>query len=268
MAACTAQSAVAIISKNYRVKNKGLLELLRYISGVDGAFALFFFTIGISIIAGGNDHFPDAIQSLRWLLISILAGVVPGLILIVLSRTRFTSTEYIVFVLGTILFCGGLAFQLRVLPLVSGFICGVFTANFCRHRLRALSIVVRSEKSIYIILLLLIGAIFEFKPGIPLILIGVYIVVRVLGKMTGVFTATKIFRPRYPVPPSFGLSLVAEGGVAAAIVLDTTIFFPDSNVILIPVLIASLFINELIAPRFILRHLAGVGAGPMGTAIT
>ena len=196
------------------------------------------------------------VEPLRWLLISASAGILPGVILIILSRTRFTTSEYMVFVLGTILFCGGLAFQLQALPLVSGFVCGIVTANLCRHRLRALSIVVRSEKTIYIILLLLIGAIMELGTSYPLFLIGLYFLVRIAGKMVGVYSSTRIFKPRYPVPATLGLSLIAEGGLAAAIVLDVSLLYPEAAKILIPVLVFSLFLNELIAPRFILRYLA------------
>ena len=257
MAACSAQSAVAIISKNYTVKNRGLLDLLRYITGVDGVFALLFFTLGIAAITGINGQEFSLMTAIEWFFISISAGVVPGLILIILSRTRFSQPEYMVFVLGTIMFCGGLAHQLQALPLVSGFVCGIITANFCRHRLRALSVVVRSEKTIYIILLLLIGAVAEFSSTLPLLLIGLYFLVRIAGKLVGNFLATKLFKPRYPVPATLGLSLIAEGGLSAAIVLDVILLYPGSVRILIPVLVFSLFINELIAPRFILRHLIG-----------
>jgi len=42
-ASCTAQSAIAIVNHNFRIENKGLLGLMRYISSVDGLFALVFF---------------------------------------------------------------------------------------------------------------------------------------------------------------------------------------------------------------------------------
>ena len=255
MASCTAQSAVAIINKNFKVTNRGLLGLLRYVSSVDGLFALLFFTLALSIMAGLRDHSFYILSSLRWLFISILAGLIPGLILTIISRTRFTQSEYMVFVLGTIMFCGGLAFQLGALPLVSGLVCGIFTANFCRHRIRALSIVVHSEKSIYIILLLLIGAILRLNSSLPFVLIVVYIILRVIGKLLGIFIATRLFKPQYPVPGHFGLSLIADGGVAAAIALDISFLYSETITILIPVLIVSLFVNELMAPWFIRRLL-------------
>ena len=47
---CTAQSAIAIVNRNYRIQNRGLLDLMRYISSVDGVFALIFFAIALSIV--------------------------------------------------------------------------------------------------------------------------------------------------------------------------------------------------------------------------
>ena len=42
-ASCTAQSSLAIVSRNYKIKNRGLQNLMLYISSVDGLFALIFF---------------------------------------------------------------------------------------------------------------------------------------------------------------------------------------------------------------------------------
>jgi len=46
---CSAQSAIAIVSQNHRFKNKELIDLLRYISSVDGVFALIFFSLALCI---------------------------------------------------------------------------------------------------------------------------------------------------------------------------------------------------------------------------
>ena len=254
IASCTAQSALVIISRNYRIENQALLNLMRYISSVDGFFALAFFAIALCVIPGGKIAGFNLFESINWLTITTLMGVVPALILILLNRVKFSQQEFIVFLTGTIMFCGGLAFEMHHSPVISGLICGAVTANFCRHRVRALSILVHAEKSVYIIMLLLIGAGLQFKVDYSLIITAVYFIVRVTGKLAGAFIAIKLFNPIFKAPPAFGVGLLSEGGIAIAIILNFRLLYPSFSDSITTVVILSVIINELIAPRLILAQ--------------
>jgi hypothetical protein len=249
---CTAQSALAIVGQNYKFKNRRLLDLMRYISGIDGFYALIFFACAMSIFPGGEITGFNLYASIKWLLISALLGVVPALIFISLSRTRFSQQEFFVFLIGTVIFCGGLVYQVQYSPLISGLVCGVFTANFSRHRLRALSEILHAEKSIYIILLLLLGAGWSFKADYILLVSGVYIIARTLGKYVGTYFGVKIFKPGFHVPSTLGFGLMSEGGHAAAIIMSFKLLYPDIAAPLFTIVIISIIFNELVSPWFIL----------------
>jgi hypothetical protein len=163
-----------------------------------------------------------------------------------------------VFLIGVIMFCGGLAERLHYSSLVAGLVCGIVTANFCPHRLRALSIVVHAEKSIYIALLILLGAGWKFRLDAVLLVAVIYFVSRVLGKTAGVFMATKIFKPKYVVPPQLGLGLISEGGMAVAIIINVTFLYPELFDVLITIIILSAIINEYISPALIVKQLGDV----------
>lgn len=253
-ASCSAQSSIAIVNRNYQIGNRGLLDLMRYISSVDGLFALLFFGISLSIIPMGGTGTFNLLCSLRWLAISVLLGLIPALILILLSKTRFSQQEYSLFLVGTLLFCGGLAHQLHFSPLISGLICGVITANFCRHRLRALQITVQGEKSIYILLLLLIGASWRVQFDIGLVIGAGYFLLRLAGKLAGVYAATRLFKPIYDVPRRLGLGLISEGGLVIAILLNFKFFYPDVSNSLITAVVLSVILSEFLAPSFILMQ--------------
>ncbi|MFH2129267.1 MAG: cation:proton antiporter, partial [bacterium] len=186
---CTAQSAIALVSRNYRIKNRGLLELLRYISSVDGLFAVLFFAIALSIAAGYRDIPFSVTEAVWWLSVAVIAGIAPAVILILLSRVRFSQQEYLVFLVGTIMFSGGLARQLNQSPLISGLVCGIIVANLCRHRLRALELVGHAEKSIYIILLLFLGASWRLSIDLGLLLGLCYLISRLMGKLSSAWLA-------------------------------------------------------------------------------
>ena len=156
------------------------------------------------------------------------------------------------------MFCGGLAERLNYSSLVAGFVCGIVTANFCSHRLRALSIVVHAEKSIYIALLILLGACWKFRLDAVLIVAVIYFASRAIGKISGVFFATKIFKPKYIVPPQLGLGLISEGGMAVAIIINVTFLYTELFDVLITIIILSAIINEYISPALIVKQLGNV----------
>jgi hypothetical protein len=252
---CTAQSALAIVCNNYRFKNPKLFSLLNYIAGIDGIFALALFSLTFIIFPlSGSTKF-DLTASLKWLLLALTIGMITAFIFIILSRVRFSQQEFIVFILGTVLFGGGLAMKTNNSPLLIGFISGLIIANFCRHRLRALEIMVHSEKSIYIIILVIIGASWKLDFNFVLIITGFYFLFRLLAKLMGVFAATRSFKFDFHVPWSTGLGLLSEGGFAVAIIISFSIFYPALSDYLITVVVISMIINEFISPKLILSLL-------------
>lgn len=253
-ASCTAQSALGIVGKSYKIENRRLLDLMRYISGIDGIYALVFFALAPGILPGGEAAPFNAVASMKWFFSSIAMGIIPALILISLSRVRFSPQEFLVFLIGTVMFCGGLSHQIHYSPLIAGLVCGVVTANFCRHHLRALSEVLHAEKSIYIILLLLLGANWDFKFDFSLLAAGIYFLVRVLGKLTGTFAASRVFKPGYDVPSALGLGLLSDGGLSIAIIINFKLLYPAIGDALITVIIISVFINEFLSPWLILAQ--------------
>jgi hypothetical protein len=253
-ASCTAQSALAIVSKNYKFKNRRLLDLMRFISGLDGLYALIFFAAALSLFPNAEVGSFNLLSSLEWTAVTCAIGVLPALILISLSRVRFTDQEFLVFVIGTVILCGGLSHQIKYSPLISGMICGVITANFCRHSIRAFSVVQHAEKSLYIILLILLGAgwDFKFKVDYILLLTAVYFAVRVVGKYIGAMIAAKSHHFDYHVPASIGLGLISDGGIAAAIIIDFKLLYPAFAYPLITIIIITVLVNELLSPWLIL----------------
>ncbi|MBD3413528.1 MAG: hypothetical protein GF421_03735 [Candidatus Aminicenantes bacterium] len=254
-AICTAQSALAIVCNNYKFKNRKLFSLLHYIAGIDGIFALAFFSLTFFIFPfPGRSQFV-LLDSLKWLVLALAIGILLAFVFIILSRTKFSQQEFIVFIIGGVLFGGGLAIKTHNSPLLIGFICGLITANLCRHRLRALESMVHSEKAIYIIMLLIIGAGWRLRFDFILIITGIYFASRIWAKLTGVFTATRLFKFEFPVPKTAGLGLLSEGGFAVAIIISFSVFYPSLSDYLVTVVIVSMIVNEIISPKLILWQL-------------
>ncbi len=194
----------------------------------------------------------------QWFFATLLMAGAPALILVILSRTRLVRQEFPLFLVGAVMLCAGMAHTIHHTPLISGMICGVLVANFSRHRLRALAVVMPSEKPIYIILLLIIGAGWQLSFDYTLVVMAAYFGLRLLGKLVGLRLATLAFRPQYQVPGRLGLGLVSEGGLAIAIIVSYRLLH-DSMVsdALVTIIIFSVLLGELIGPRLIYGLIKG-----------
>ncbi len=256
-ACCTAQSSLAVVAQNRNLKDRHLLDFLRYISSIDGLLGLIFFALAMCVFSGIGTGGFDQLASWKWLLFSVLIGLLPSLILIAISQARFTQREFLLILVGTIMFCAGLAHTTNHSPLVSGFVCGVILSNFCRHRHRALMLAIKAEKAFYIFLLLLVGAVWQLKLDYGLVLMAAYFLIRLAGKVTGVFTATRMFKLQHPVPPYLGLGLVSEGGLAIAMILSFKIACPlPISDALVTVIIFSVLLSELAGPSLVMNIFA------------
>jgi hypothetical protein len=253
VACCSAQSVLSIVARNREFENQNLLILLRYISSLDGLFAMFLFSLAMCLFAGMTAQGFDPFASAKWLFFSVLSGVLPSLILIAISRSKFGHQEFLLFWVGTVIFCAGLAHTGGHSPLLAGLVCGIVVTNFCRHRHRALVLVMQAEKAIYIFLLLLIGAIwqFRFQTGL-IVLVALYFISRIAGKVAGTFIATQRFSLPHTVPPHLGLGLVSEGGLAIAMVLSFRIAHPQPlSDDLVTMIIFGVLLSELAGPGLV-----------------
>jgi Kef-type K+ transport system membrane component KefB len=251
-ACCTAQSALAIVKNNYKIENRRLFSLLRYIASIDGIFALGFFSLAVSILTTATSEKFSLTSSLKWFFVSIAIGILCALFLIILSNTKFSQQEFGVFLIGIVLFTGGLAIKTGNSPLVIGFICGMVYANLSRHRLRALDAIIHSERSIYIIMLIIIGAGWTLRLDNILIITCIYFVIRVIAKVIGTYAATRAFKSDFDVPAASGLGLLSEGGFAVVIIINFSLLYPSLSDYLVTVIIISMFVNEIISPKLIL----------------
>ena len=100
----------------------------------------------------------------------------------------------------------------------------------------------------------MLGAGWHFKIDESLIIAGVYFFSRMIGKTSGIFVATRVFKPIFKVPAKFGLGLLSEGGLVIAMVLNLRTIYPTLSDSLTTIVILSIFVNEFFSPRLILTQ--------------
>lgn len=248
----TAQSALAIVNKNFKFRDQRLIDLLRYIAGVDGLFAMVFFALFLAFTDPVFIGFSSLLSAAKWVGLTIFTAFIPTLIFLLMNRTRYKHQDFLLVLTGVIALTSGMASYLGLSPLLSGLLTGVALANTCKYRIRALNFLGEGEKPIYILMLIIMGAGWDITGSISISAVIIFIIFRTLGKVFGNFAAVKSFRSTFPIPSGLGFALLSNGGISFGIIINFMILYPGlSNHILYVVLISAFFF-ELISPRLII----------------
>ncbi len=101
---------------------------------------------------------PDPI----WLVAAVGMGVICGILFLWLTRPRPAGDELVLFLLGIAAFASGAAFQLQLSPLFVSVTMGAVVANLSPDPQRAFRILQEWEKPIYVVFLMLAGALLSF----------------------------------------------------------------------------------------------------------
>ncbi len=222
-AACTAQTALALIDREFKLRGSRVMELLRYISSIDAVVGLFVFGFAFCLM-----HTEPVLgfrpgPGLQWFVLSLSLGTAMGFLMQLLTRVRCSDEELLIFVVGMVVFSGGIALYFKLTPLFINTIMGFLLANLPGPKQRIFNLVVRLEKPFYIVFLILAGAIWQ--PGSPwaLPLAALYLGLRFAGKVSGGYLAGRVVRSEadgaHP-PRRLGLGLISQGGMAIAMVMN------------------------------------------------
>jgi hypothetical protein len=270
----TAHGPSATLARDVGGRRRGLLRLLRLIADVDGlvAVAVFGAVCWLPALHGGAGS-PAA-----WAALSLGLGVVVGLIVVALTAYRVDEEERLLILLGAILGGGGAALSLSLSPLFVNAVAGAVVANLAGPRtLRSLrSLLVRGDRAVYVLFLILVGA--RWHPTVPAVigLAVVYWVLRTAGKQLGAWLAFRRSLAHLDagaggvggpgVARRLGLGLLAHGGLAVAVVVNLQLVLGRSPLVdaVTTIVLLGVVVSELTSPalaRGLLRR-GGVGAAP------
>jgi len=260
-AACTGQTALALVEKRGRSGSRQVMTLLRFISSLDPAVGVIAAGVGLSLFAV---HPFDAVSfpmTLQWLVISVCLGSLTAWIFVSLTLTRTSQAELTVYLLGAIALAGGVAFALHLSALFVSFICGLVVANLTHVgsiRGRVMTIMAHGDRFLYLLLLVLAGAYWKLPDIRMLIAALVYVAVRLVGKVAGGYLSTRRLARHHAVPPLIGLGLVSQAGMGLAIIVELR-FMVDHPLteVVMSVAILAIIINELVAPWLAIRTAGG-----------
>ena len=256
--AATAPAATVAVIREFRARGDLTTTLLGVV-GLDDAVALTIFTFASAAAASlmtvgqgvGGGLLMQVARPFLDILGSAVLGVAFGFGARYVVRLFRNKRESIVGGLGLILLSGGTAVALGLSPLFTNMLAGFILINSSSRSLRVFRSLEDVEAPVYAMFFTLAGTHLEFDSlGTVSLLAGVYLVARLVGKVTGVKVGAKLGRAPKVVSRYLGFGLMPQAGVAIGLVLiakNNPVFAPFATT-MTSIILGTVAINEIIGP--------------------
>lgn len=265
--ACTTTPAgIALVSTNFLVRGK-VRELLFFVASIDALIGITALQVVYSIY-----HPSQLVLNLAevppagWTVLALGLGVLCAILFLWLTRARPGSEELVLLLLGISALVSGGALQLQISPLFVAAVMGAVVANLHADRQRVFSVLQQWEKPLYVVLLILAGALLRVPTLWILPLIGFYVIARTVGKVAGSAVAVSATELPVPMPRRLGLGLLPQGGISLAMAVSVVLTYEGLAVaghsaaeIFFSIVVGGVVISELIGPFFVHQVLRRAG---------
>ncbi|HMI84916.1 MAG TPA: cation:proton antiporter [Polyangiaceae bacterium] len=248
-AACseTTRDAVRWVVERHRARGP-LANLLGEIADSDDVVPLV--ATALLFALAPVEHASVELPGMAWAGITLVLGVLLGLLTSVLLGRESRLHESWGVLLGTSLFAIGLAVRLNLSFLAMMFFMGIALAGSSRHRDEVAAMIAPTERPVLLPALVLAGARISPRATPDLAwIIGTAIAVRLLVKLAVGFLVWAGYRVARPAGASLGLGLLPTGALAMAVGLSFALRFPGvvGDTILITVAAVTVF-GEFVGP--------------------
>jgi len=198
------------------------------------------------------------------LLLMVVSSVVPfllGYLFHKLTARRVTEQDLLVYLLGMVFFVSGAAFYFNLIPLYVCMVLGIVYSNLTRRHERIYPILLASEKPLYIVLLILVGALWEIDFNLRIAaLVLLLLVLRTAGHMLSPPLLGRLLKFPFRLPLTFGLSMMSAGGLGVAFAVSIFIAYPmELTNIFLSVALMVIIVGEVLSPLAIKASLYRLG---------
>jgi Kef-type K+ transport system membrane component KefB len=255
LSSATAPAATVMVIREYRAKGSFTDTLLGVVA-IDDAWCLVIFAISLAISQAIHSHMVATFFLIKVFLSSILSifgafilGSIIAILLSYFSRFIRTQAELLIFTLGFILLSIGIAIWLHVSVLLANMFLGAILVNINKSSFSSFDVLKTVDSPLFLLFFVLAGANLEIGLLPQLGLIGsVYLVFRVIGKVTGARLGAHISNASNSIRKYLGLGLVPQAGVALGCALVAKSDFPNIGSMIFTTIVATTVVYELIGP--------------------
>jgi Kef-type K+ transport system membrane component KefB len=201
--------------------------LARFLASVSGFWGI----VGLVVLLSFW-HFPFFESQVLWkggafLLLSTLFAAILGAIFHYLTKKRTSEEQMLVYLLGLVFFVSGIAFYFNLPPLYMSMVLGITFSNLTKIHEKLYPLLLSTEKPLYIIFLVLIGALWEVSVDHRVVIL---VLLMVVLRLVTYILPLPLFKVAldFPLrlPGRFGLCFLSSGGIGVALAVSIKLAYP------------------------------------------
>ncbi|MEE4245344.1 MAG: cation:proton antiporter [Kangiellaceae bacterium] len=253
IASATAPAAVLDVIMESNVDNK-FSKLLISIVALDDAWSLILFAIGLAIatiINGTSADSQHILGSIKEIGGAVALGFSLGIPSAYLTGRLKPGKPLLTEAIGLVFICGGLAIWLEVSFLIASIVMGAMVANLANHHDYTFHEIENIEWPFMVVFFVLAGATLNIDMLSEIgVIILVYALARMLGKVLGGSLGAYLSGTEKSTKKWIGVAMLPQAGVAIGMALVASNILPQYSSTLLPLVIATTVLFELIGPIF------------------
>lgn len=231
-------------------KRGSYFYLARFLVSVGGFWGI----VGL-VLLSSFWHFPffESRIILNGFILLLVSTIIPSLLghlFHLLTAKRTTEQDLLVYLLGLVFFLSGAAFYFNLLPLYVCMVMGITFSNLTRKHEKIYPLLLSTEKPLYLVLLILVGALWEFNFTFEIgILVLLMLGLRICGFVLPLPVFEKILRFPIRLPLSFGFCFLSSGGVGIAVAISLKMAYPvPLTDVFLSVALITFILSEIFTP--------------------
>ncbi len=257
-AAAVATSGLLLtIGENLKAKS-ATFELLRTSSVVSQLLAIVTIGVVLAVARGETASNIAALGPWGWVAGAIGLGLVCGGCFALFIGSETSTSRIFLATVGTVTFASGVGSAMGVSPLFVNLVAGLAVGVFSRHERALRKELDRLQHPIFVLLLILTGALWTPAPAILWSFPLIYVVVRLLAGRLLLRLATRALTNINP--DRIGSGLLAQGTLAVAVAVDFSLQFPDFAAVTLTTVLVGTLVCDMSAGGVVRRLLVDVEA--------
>ena len=226
--AMTAHSAARLFSTTETV---GIVSRIVRLEEVAGVIAL---ALVAAFFRPQGPEVSWQLPGTGWFLVTIGLGATVGVLVYAILQRAAAGPDLLVLTVGSISFAAGAAGYLHLSSVVVTFVAGMLLANFPGSYHGAVrDILYRIERPIYLISLVIVGALWQVSEWRGWILMPVFMLARLVGKWLATSRALSAGGIELSMQERRALAISPLGSLAVAIVVNAQLLYPGGSISLI-----------------------------------
>lgn len=254
MSAATAPAATIMVIKEYKSKGS-LTNTLVSVVAMDDIVCILLYSIATAIaqvlLSGSISVSTAIINPLIEIFGSFIIGGIAGFILDFIIERKCNKEMLTLLPMTIILASVGIAIKLGLSSLLTCCTLGGVIANISKNKTKIFETVEDLSAHIYLLFFTLSGMSLDLNVIKGLGIVGIiYIIARALGKIAGASLGSFITKSEPKIKKYLGFGLLPQAGVAIGLASLTATRFPTMGVEIMNLIMAAVFVYELIGPVF------------------